>query len=139
MQKGVASFASPFLTLKQIKMLNSLETLEVAEVVNEKVNLPFLGEKSELILFHGIISSIDVTLYKEGFESSDFIKNASEGITKEEKEEIVSFWSSKLNKIVGLPGIGERQEELLLSLAISAIVDIVMNRLKGGNSTEVEE
>lgn len=122
-------------------MLKSTEVLEIAQKVNPKVNIPFFGEAVEEAILCGIIVTIDVTLVNLGFNLDELLSDPSEGITTEEKENIVSLAVAELNPKINVPIVGEAEEALFFSLIINYIIDFILAKVKaktsGNESQEV--
>ena len=111
-------------------MLSEEQIQFIVDRVNEKVNLPILGEKAEGKLIRKavdkVLKSLEENLPEEIFE---FLDNASDGIepgmdTEEMKKNTVNF----LNKEINLPIVGEKFEEKLFT----EVVDLIFNALKKG-------
>lgn len=115
-------------------ILNEHQIDTIAEKLNEKINLPLLGEKAEkAILLMGIRKVLEVMEENMPPEFSQFLTNAAEGFEpsseaslKEAKANIVTF----VNKKVNLPIIGERAEKQLFQ----AVVDLLFDAMKKDNS-----
>lgn len=108
-----------------MSLLTREQISATADVINEKVNIPILGEKIERYIFIGAIVTIDEVLSNEAeFNVANYIANPSEGITSEEKSRIVAFIAQRVNEKVDIPVVTEGLEAMLFPLVIEALVDI---------------
>lgn len=112
-------------------MLNEEQKQFIVNKINDKVDLPILGEKMEGKFIRKAVDKVLICLEEnlppEIFGLLDDLSDGIEpGIDVEEmKKNTVDF----LNKEVNLPIVGERFEENLFT----EIVDLIFNALKKGN------
>jgi hypothetical protein len=100
--------------------------------VNEKVNLPVLGEEAESLIFTAAVEKIDKILDKElPAKFKEFLNNASMGITPGSPADLKVMKEGLVNFICGqvkIPVIGEKAEKKL----ISEVVEIIVEALQKG-------
>ena len=101
--------------------------------VNDKVNLPVLGEKSEAFLFRFATKKILRVLKKElPEEIQGFIDNTADGFVEggeNDVNEVKKYLVEFLNEKVNVPIIGERAEKEL----IAEVIDLIFDAMKKGN------
>lgn len=115
---------------KQEEMLTDLEVQALAQKVNEKINLPFLKEDKEFIVFFKIIKFIDKALYQLlPNEYYGLIKDATDGITREEARIIIKRLTPLINDVINIPIMSEKQE----ALAIEIVLKLIVNAMVKGN------
>ena len=108
-----------------------------ADVINEKVNIPILGEKIERYVFIGAIVTVDEVLSNEAeFNIANYIAEPSLGVTKEEKTALVAFISKRIDDKVDIPVVTDGLEAMLFPLVIEALVDIFVAEVIKKNKPE---
>jgi hypothetical protein len=113
------------LTDKQIKI--------IVDKINEKIDIPKIGEKFEGILIKFIVKQIDKLLEdKLPQELYETITNISDGIDDSELEIIKTNLTNFVNKHINLPLLDEEQEEKVIIL----VVDILVNAMRKGEDVE---
>lgn len=116
---------------KQLEMLTDAEINAIAQKVNKAINLPFLNEEKEFIVFEKIIKWVDRQLYKLlPNEYYELVKDASNGISKGEAIKIEKRVTPLINNVVNIPILTERQEEKLIGLVIGLIINAMINGFK---------
>ena len=101
---------------EKVEMLNDAEINALAQKVNKAVNLPFLNEEKEFVVFAKIIKWVDKQLYQLlPNEYYELVKDASDGISKEEAIKIEDRLAPIINNVVTIPVITEKQEKKLIS------------------------
>lgn len=117
---------------EETKMLLTDEEVEkIASKVNEKINLPFLSEDKEQIVFVKIVRLLDRSLYTLlPNEIYECIRMAQDGIDSEEAETIKTRITKAINNLVNLPFLTENQEEILFGI----VIGIIINAMMKGNS-----
>ena len=114
-------------------MLTEAQIDLLVKKVNDKINLPILGEKGEAFLFKFAIKKILVVLEKEIPEDfQKFIDNTVDGLVEGGEnniEEVKSYLITFLNDKVNIPIIGENAEKKL----ITEVVNILFDAFKKGN------
>jgi hypothetical protein len=118
-----------------IEMLNDAQVNALAQQVNKAINLPFLKEEKELIVFAKIIRRIDQKLYQLlPNEYYELIKDATDGITKEEAIVMEQRLTPLVNNAINIPILSEKQEEKLIRLILGLIINAMV---KGSKLEEV--
>ena len=116
---------------KRVEMLTDAEINAIAQKVNKAINLPFLNEKKEFIVFGKIIKLVDRQLYRLlPNEYYELVKDASDGISKEEAVKIEERLTPLINNVVNIPILTERQEEKLIGLVLSLIINAMIKGFK---------
>jgi uncharacterized Fe-S cluster-containing radical SAM superfamily protein len=116
---------------KKVEMLTDAEINAIAQKVNKVINLPFLDEEKEFIVFGKIIKLVDRKLYHLlPNEYYELVKDSSDGISKEEAAKIEERLTPLINSVVNLPVITEKQEEKLIGLVLSLIINAMVKGLK---------
>ena len=121
---------------EQVEMLNDAEVNALAIKVNKAINLPFISEEKEFVVFVKIIKWIDKKLYQLlPNEYYELINDATNGISKEEAMVIEERVTPMINNAVNLPVLTETQEEKLMSIILGLIINAMV---KGFKLDEVE-
>lgn len=115
-------------------MLSQAQIDYIADKLNEKINIPIIGEKFEKKLIVKGLEKVDKELDEHlPPEWSELLDDVSDGIEpgspadlQSIKDNLVSF----LNKKINIPIIGEKAEEKLLSAAIDLIFDALQKGKK---------
>ncbi len=116
---------------KKVEMLSDEEINAIAQKVNEAINLPFLDEDKELIVFGKIIRWVDRRLYDLlPNEYYELVKDASDGISKEEVIKIEARITPLINNVVNIPILTEKQEDKLIGLVLSLILNAMIKGFK---------
>lgn len=120
---------------KKVEMLTDGEINAIAQKVNKVINLPLINEEKEFIVFVKLIKLIDTQLYKLlPNEYYELIKDASDGISKEEAATIEERITPLINNVVNIPILSEKMEEKLIGLILGLIINAMV---KGFNLEEV--
>ena len=115
----------------KIELLTDAEINAIAQKVNKAINLPFLSEEQEFIIFAKIIKWIDRQLYKLlPNEYYELVNDASDGISKEEAIKIEERLTPLINNVVNIPIITEKQEEKLIGLILGLIINAMIKGFK---------
>jgi hypothetical protein len=121
-------------------MLSDSEVQLLAQKVNEKINLPFLKEEKEFIVFFKIIKFIDKALYQLlPNEYYGLIKDATDGISREEARIIIKRLTPLVNNVINIPILTEKQEALAIEIVLKLIVNAMVkgNRIAGATVTSL--
>ena len=103
------------LTEDEVKML--------AEKLNNKINIPIIGETGEEKICVKIILKIDNFLYDNlPNEFYDLIRAADKGIDEEEAKMMVTRLTKLANEKINLPFLPEKTEETIFRFIIGLIV-----------------
>jgi len=113
------------------EMLTDSEANALAIKVNNAINLPILDEEKEFVVFVKVIKFIDKKLYEIlPNEYYELIKDASNGISKEEAVVLEERITPIINKVVNLPVLSEKQEEKLISIVLGLIINAMVKGFK---------
>ncbi|MBT3385784.1 MAG: hypothetical protein HN778_07660 [Prolixibacteraceae bacterium] len=118
-------------------MLSNVQINFLAEKINEKVNLPLLGEEAELALIKkAIYKVLDILEDEIPDEFVDFLEDTALGFDPEQgvnielvKTKIVTF----VNEKVDLPILGEETEKKIFSRLADVLIDAMTKGNKLGN------
>lgn len=122
-------------------LLNADEKKQIAELLNARLDVPWVPEQIELTLFEHAVGLIDTTvegLLPEAFSS--LLRDGSLGIDPSQAQVFGERLLQALNKRVDLPYLDEVQEASLFKMMIDPLVqamvdgesiDKVLTRLKG--------
>jgi hypothetical protein len=116
---------------QQVEMLTDAEVNALAQKVNNAINLPFLSEGKEFIVFVKVIKWVDQKLYKIlPNEYYELVNDATDGISKEEAIKIEERLTPLINNVVNIPVLTEKQEEKLISLVLWLIITAMIKGFK---------
>ncbi len=119
----------------QEEMLTDAEINALAQKVNKKINLPFLSEEKELVVFAKLVKWIDRELYKIlPNEYYSLIHDVSEGLTSQEATDLEIRLTPLINNAINIPILSEKLEGKLISLVLSGIMGAMV---KGSKLEEV--
>jgi len=115
-------------------MLTQEQVVWITIKVNEKVNLPVLGEEAEALIITAAVDKIDKLLDRElPPKFKDFLNNTSMGIQpgspadlKVMKEGLVTYVCGQ----VRIPVVGEKAERKLITEVIEIIVEALQKGKK---------
>jgi|SaaInlLV_10m_DNA_1039704.scaffolds.fasta_scaffold41912_2 hypothetical protein len=112
---------------EKVEMLSDSEVNALAKKVNQAINLPFLKEEKEFIVFVKVIKWIDQQLYELlPNEYYELVKDANDGISKEEAINIEERLTPLINNVVNIPVLTEKHEEKLISLILGLIINAMI-------------
>ena len=113
------------------QMLSDAQVNALAQKVNKAINLPFLKEEKELIVFAKLVRLIDQKLYQLlPNEYYELIKVANDGISKEDAVIMQQRLTPLINKAVNIPVLSEKQEQKLISFILGIIVNAMVKGCK---------
>jgi len=113
------------------EMLTDAEVNALAIKVNNAINLPLIGEKKELKVFVKIIKWVDKQLYKLlPNEYYELVKDATDGITKEEALVIEERLTPLINEKINIPVLSEKMEAKLIGLVLGLIMNAMVKGFK---------
>ena len=116
---------------QQTEMLTDAEINALAQKVNKKINLPFLSEEKELIVFAKLIKWIDRELYKIlPNEYYELIHDVSDGLTSQEATDLEIRLTPLINNAINIPILSEKLEAKLISLVLSGIMGAMVKGSK---------
>lgn len=108
----------------QVEMLSDEEVEVLASKLNEKIDLPFIAEGTEQTIFVKTVRIFDRLLYQTiPNELYGLIKDATDGISDKDAEELKLVLGSRLNKALEIPYVPEWVEQKVLEILIGLIVD----------------
>jgi hypothetical protein len=108
----------------QIEMLSAEEVEVLASKLNKKIDLPFITEGTEQIIFVKTVKVFDRLLYQNiPNELYGLIKNTSDGISDKDAEELKLVLGSRLSKSLEIPYVPEWVEQQVFEILIGLVVD----------------
>ena len=108
----------------QIQMLDDDEVEALATKLNEQINIPFIAEGTEQTIFVKIVRNFDRILYDNlPNELYGLIKNASDGISDKDAEQMAVILGRRLNTKIDIPYVPEIIEQEIFTLLIRLIVN----------------
>jgi hypothetical protein len=112
-------------------MLSDEQLNALAQKLNEKFNIPILGEKIELIVFAKIIRLIDAKLYELlPNEYYSLVNSVSDGISDEDAALLSARLGKLLNEKINVPFLSEEIEGKLIGFVLDQIVNAMKLGLK---------
>lgn len=103
--------------------LTKEEIVKLAEKLNEKIDIPIIGEKWEAKILIKVIKIVDGFLYDHlPNELYDLVKNINDGISEEEAKEMTERFSRFANEKINIPFVSEHHEYIGLRFIIGIIV-----------------
>ena len=110
---------------KEISQTLSDETIEsIATKLNEKFNIPFMGEEKEQVIFVNLVKKLDEALGqflpKEYYE---LVEIASDGISEDDIKTFKERIPTMLNKEINIPILSEKVEQEILEFFVELICD----------------
>jgi len=120
----------------QIEMLSEKEVEALAAKLNEKIDLPFIVEGTEQVIFVKTVRNFDRLLYQNiPNELYGLVKTTSDGISDKDAEELKLVLGSRLNKTLEIPYIPEWVEQQILEILIGLVVDAMRKKFSVLNQT----
>jgi len=116
-----------FLTDKQLA--------KIATAVNKEINLPFVGEEAEQMMFRGIVSMVvRVGQTFIPYQWGKLMHDVAVGISPEREDEAVDWLTRCINKNVDVPFMSEDVEVKL----IRPVAKVLIGGLVKGRSLETQ-
>lgn len=114
---------------KRHKMTEA-EIVDLAQRLNEKINVPIIDENREEQIFIKIILKIDTFLYDHlPNEFYDVIRSTDRGIDKKEAKRLVRRLTKIANDKIDIPYIPEIAEQFALKFVIGIVVKAAQKHL----------
>lgn len=115
--------------------LSHIQVRDIATYLNKKINIPFIGEESEQVIFEGLIdlvarSAISFIPAQWG----QFLNDNKEGFDPARKDELVEWLTSKINAVIDVPLMGEEAEAAI----IRPVVEVIIGGLMMGATLDEE-
>ncbi len=110
------------------EMLSDQEIEALATKLNEKIDLPFILEGTEQIIFVKIVKLFDRLLYQNlPNELYKLVKHSNDGISEEDAKQLKFVLGTRLNKKFDVPYVPEWIEQEIFELLIALLVDAMRN------------
>lgn len=114
-----------------VELLSFEEVSRIATEINKKVNIPFVNEEKEKVIFVKIVQGIDRYLYRLlPNEVYSLVLDATDGIDRKEARQIRRRLTPIINERVNIPIIPERLEGKLINLVLSIITNALVKGSK---------
>ncbi len=111
-------------------MLSEEQIDQLANTLNESLDIPFTGEDSEKELLVALLEQIDNQLGDIGEEFHGIIDAVADGsIDEDEIEEMKGRAIEILNEQVDIPFVGEESEAAMLRPVVDALVEAAQQRI----------
>jgi hypothetical protein len=106
------------------------EILDLAQRLNEKINVPIIDESREEQIFIKIILKIDTFLYDHlPNEFYDVIRSSDRGIDQKEAKRLFILLTKIANEKIDIPYIPEIAEQIALKFVIGIVVKAARKHL----------
>ena len=116
---------------EQVEMLSDAEVNALAQKLNAAINLPFLEEEKEFIVFAKVIKLVDQQLYNLlPNEYYALVKDTTEGVSEEEAKIIKERLTPVINSAINIPVLTEEQEAHLIGLLLGLIINAMVKGFK---------
>ncbi len=107
----------------QIEMLSDEEVEVLASRLNEQINIPFVREGTEQTILVKTVRRFDQLLYENlPNELYGLVKNANDGISDADANELENVLGNRLNRKFDIPYIPEVIEQEIFTLLVGFIV-----------------
>ncbi|WKJ89826.1 hypothetical protein QZJ86_17725 [Methylomonas montana] len=107
----------------QIEMLSDEEVEALASKLNKKIDIPFIPEGTEQVIFVKTVKQFDRMLYQSlPNELYGLVKNASAGISEKDAEALKLVLGTRLNNRLDIPYVPEWVEQEIFELLLDLIV-----------------
>lgn len=107
----------------QIEMLSDEEVEVLASKLNKKIDIPFIPEGTEQVIFVKTVRQFDRMLYQSlPNELYGLVKNASAGISEKDAEALKLVLGTRLNNRIDIPYVPEWVEQEIFELLLDLIV-----------------
>ncbi|NOQ27167.1 MAG: hypothetical protein GQ564_17540 [Bacteroidales bacterium] len=100
------------------------EIKELAQKLNEKINIPLISEVGEEKILTKIVTKIDNYLSENlPDEFYDLLRDSDKGISDEEAKQLIIRLTKTANKQIDIPYLPESVEGLAIKIVIKIIVE----------------
>jgi len=105
-------------------MLTNEQIDAVVAKINQKINLPVLGEKTEAVIFKMVVKKILKFLEEHLPEEwINLINNTSDGLTPQEVNAIVDKLVRYMNAQIDIPLLSEDEEAIIFETVVRLIIE----------------
>ena len=105
-------------------MLSNEQIDTVVAKINQKINLPVLGEKTEAVIFKMVVKKILKFLEEHLPEEwINLINNTSDGLTPQEVNAIVDKLVRYMNAQIDIPLLSEDEEAIIFETVVRLIIE----------------
>jgi len=113
-----------FAPAKKRSKMSITEIKDLAEKLNEKINVPLINETKEEKILIKVVLKIDRFLYDNlPNEFYDLIRSVDNGIDDNEADRLVSRLTTLANKNIDIPYLPEFAEAIAIKFVINVIIN----------------
>lgn len=114
--------------------MTELEVRDLAQRLNEKINVPVINETGEEKILIKIVLKIDTFLYENlPNEFYDLIRSSDNGLDDKEAKRLVRRLTKLANDKIDIPYLPEIAERIALKFIIGIIIDAARKNLEFEN------
>ncbi|MCZ6692791.1 MAG: hypothetical protein O6939_02690 [Bacteroidetes bacterium] len=126
-----------FIQSSQRQKLTHDEIKDLAQRLNEKINVPIINETKEEKILIKIVIKIDNFLYDNlPNEFYDLVRSIDRGIDDDEAKRLIKRLSKLANKHIDIPYIPEVFEYIAIRLVIAIIINSARKQWDIGKATQ---
>lgn len=115
---------------EQVEMLSDEEVEVLASKLNGQIDLPFIGEQTEGVVFVKTVRLFDRLLYQNlPNELYGLVKNTSDGLSDADALALKNILATRLNKSFDIPYLPEWIEQQIFEALIGLIVEAMRKEL----------
>ncbi len=109
---------------RKVDMLSKEEVEALATKLNDEVDIPFVGDDAEQVIFVKTVMLFDRLLYQNlPNELYGLVKNTTDGISADDAKQLKSVLGTRLNKKFDLPYIPEWVEQKIFETLLDLLVE----------------
>lgn len=120
--------------------MTETEIKELAERLNEKINVPLIGETTEEKILIKVVLKIDTFLYDNlPNEIYDLVRSLDKGIDNNEATRLINRLSVLANEKINIPYIPESAEYIAIKYVIGVIINAARKHWDFDKAKDAEE
>jgi len=124
---------------KRTKMTQS-EVKDLAQRLNDKIDVPLITEPSEEKILIKIVIKVDTFLYDNlPNELYDMIRSLDKGIDDDEAKRLITRLSTLANKKIDIPYIPETAEYIAIRFIIGVVINAARTRWDFNRAKDAQE
>lgn len=117
--------------------LTQKEAQDLANLLNQKINIPIMGETSEGKILLKIVIKIDTFLYDNlPNEFYDLMRSLNKGIDDDEAKRLIKRLSKLANKKIDIPYIPEVAEYIAIKFILGILINAARENWDMGKAQE---
>ena len=114
-------------------MLSDAQITQLADKINEKVNIPILSERREQKIIENLLRRVDDEIAKHLPPAlQDIWNKLDDGINAAEAEELGDELTKLINEKLDIPLLNEQQEEKVLGTIVDLVMEVVQEKVNEG-------